>query len=255
MNKSALIGYTGFIGSNLANQYDFTDFYNSKNIANIIGKEYDMVFSSANSGYKWKVNLNPESDKQNILKYIYTIKSVKIKKFILISSIDIYPDPNNVDESYKIKENTVLPYGQNRLLMEHFVENNYDDFLIVRVPIIYGNGFKKNVIFDLLNNNQIEKINPNSILQIYNSSNLKEHIDVALQNNLKYLNLAVEPIPITEVASKIFNIDISKNISNGDFKYNMKTLHDYLFGSNNGYIQSKEEILNEISSFIKHIKK
>jgi hypothetical protein len=35
---TALIGYTGFIGSNLARQFDFDDFYNSKNIDDIAGK-------------------------------------------------------------------------------------------------------------------------------------------------------------------------------------------------------------------------
>ena len=40
--KIALIGYTGFVGSNLLSQYDFTDRYNSKNIQDIHGKDYDL---------------------------------------------------------------------------------------------------------------------------------------------------------------------------------------------------------------------
>ena len=33
--KKALIGYTGFVGSNLQTQIKFDDFYNSKNIQDI----------------------------------------------------------------------------------------------------------------------------------------------------------------------------------------------------------------------------
>ena len=33
--NSAIIGYTGFIGGNLVNQYHFDQFYNSKNIESI----------------------------------------------------------------------------------------------------------------------------------------------------------------------------------------------------------------------------
>ena len=40
--KIALIGYTGFVGSNLLNQYEFTACYNSKNIQEIHGKDYDL---------------------------------------------------------------------------------------------------------------------------------------------------------------------------------------------------------------------
>ena len=41
--KKALIGYTGFVGSNLQAQIKFDDFYNSKNIQDIKDKEYDVV--------------------------------------------------------------------------------------------------------------------------------------------------------------------------------------------------------------------
>ena len=41
--RSALIGHTGFVGGNIAANAQFTDCYNSKNIAEIRGKSYDMI--------------------------------------------------------------------------------------------------------------------------------------------------------------------------------------------------------------------
>ena len=35
--KNALVGYTGFVGSNLAKEHDFEGLYNSKNIKNAYG--------------------------------------------------------------------------------------------------------------------------------------------------------------------------------------------------------------------------
>lgn len=40
---SALIGYTGFVGGNLAKQMSFDRVYNSQNIADIEGKQFNLV--------------------------------------------------------------------------------------------------------------------------------------------------------------------------------------------------------------------
>ena len=41
--KTALIGYTGFVGGNIKSQHEFDDYYNSKNIADIESQEYDSL--------------------------------------------------------------------------------------------------------------------------------------------------------------------------------------------------------------------
>ena len=57
--KIALIGYTGFVGSNLLSQYDFTDRYNSKNIQDIHGKDYDLCICAGGRAPKWIANESP----------------------------------------------------------------------------------------------------------------------------------------------------------------------------------------------------
>lgn len=59
MMKSALIGYTGFVGNNLIGQAHFDDLYNSKNIGDACDREYDLLVCAAPSAEKWKANLDP----------------------------------------------------------------------------------------------------------------------------------------------------------------------------------------------------
>ena len=54
--RTALIGYTGFVGGNIKSQHEFDDYYNSKNIADIEGQEYDLVVSAANHAKMWQIN-------------------------------------------------------------------------------------------------------------------------------------------------------------------------------------------------------
>ncbi len=45
--SSALIGYTGFVGSTLLRERPFYVQYNSKNIHDIAGRQFDLLFCAA----------------------------------------------------------------------------------------------------------------------------------------------------------------------------------------------------------------
>ena len=96
-NKTALIGYTGFVGSNLHLDYEFADVYNSKNINDIIDKEYDCIICAGITAQKWYANLHPNEDLEQINSLLNILKSVKTNLFILISTIDIY----NINDNNK----------------------------------------------------------------------------------------------------------------------------------------------------------
>ena len=66
MLRTCLIGYTGFIGSNLARQYDFTEFFRSTNIREIEGRAYDLLVCAGISAAKWLANRAPEEDRAAI---------------------------------------------------------------------------------------------------------------------------------------------------------------------------------------------
>lgn len=91
--KSARIGSTGFVGSTLLSQRTFDCCYHSTDIAEIDYKEFDLVICAAAPAKKWYANLHPEVDKACIDSLIDHLKTVKAKKFILISTVDVFKSP------------------------------------------------------------------------------------------------------------------------------------------------------------------
>ena len=242
--NNALVGYSGFIGSTLRNQMEFSSLYNSKTIGQIENKEFDMVVSCGNSSLKWFANKNPEADFQNILSFIDIIKTVKAKKFVLLSSIDVYEHPYDVDENTVGDCSDKIPYGKHRLFLENFVRNHFEDHLIVRLPIVYGDGFKKNIIFDALNNHQIEKINPDTQIQIYNVKHIGSDIQDFLDRKLESVNIATEPLIVRDLFRDVFDVPLT-DCKENYWKYDMKTIH-----AEKGYYQySREYLIEELKIF------
>lgn len=147
----ALIGYTGFVGSNLLEQSHFESLYNSKNISEIEGRSHDTIVCAGVSATKWLSNQQPKADFAKIQGLIDHLRHAKAKKFILISTIDIYDHVDGVTESTIPDPNKQEPYGKNRYFLEQWVQENYQDYLIIRLPGLLGQHLKKNFIYDLLN--------------------------------------------------------------------------------------------------------
>lgn len=148
--KTALVGYTGVVGSNLAASYDFTNLYNSKNIRDAYGTEPELLVYSGLPATMFKANVAPEADFADILQAIENINAIRPERIVLISSVAVYDRTFDVDERHHIDENALLPYGRNRLYLERWVADNYENSLIVRLPAIYGINLKKNFIYDFI---------------------------------------------------------------------------------------------------------
>jgi nucleoside-diphosphate-sugar epimerase len=251
--KTALIGYTGFVGGNLASQYDFTDTYNSKNIADIEGKEYDLVVSAATRADMWRINQEAEIDLAEIKELIGHLSKVKAKQFVLISTVGVYKNPNGADEDTPIDKEGLLPYGVNRSYLEEFCRENFDA-LVVRLPGLFGPGLKKNVIFDLLNDNNVDRIHHAGSYQYYNLENIWRDIQTALDNNLAFVNFATEPVTTKEVAQECFGIDFTNEPA--DIKpasWDMHSKHAELYGGTSPYLYSKQQVLQDIKAFVQAI--
>lgn len=72
----ALIGYTGFVGGTIASQTQFDEQYNSKNIHEIAGKEFDLIVCAGEPGKKWMANQEPQQDLLSIRNLIEHLKTV-----------------------------------------------------------------------------------------------------------------------------------------------------------------------------------
>lgn len=147
----ALVGYTGFVGSNLDRQGDFDCRYNSKNIADAFGTEPDILYFAGVPAQKFIADKFPRQDRAIIDTAIENIKKISPKKTVLISTVDVYSDTAGKTEDDIPGENSLGGYGLNRLYFEKEIRKLYPDALIVRLPGLYGKNLKKNFIYDYIN--------------------------------------------------------------------------------------------------------
>lgn len=302
--KISLVGYTGFVGSNIFKNGKFDGYYNSSNIQNAFGTEPDILIYAGLRAEKYIANKYPDKDKASIENAMDNIRLINPKKIVLISTIDVYDSFKNVNEETIPNKLELLPYGENRLFLEEWIENNYDDYCIIRLPGLFGDNIKKNFIYDFINKipfklteqkykelqekeksfgkyyllcsdgfyqckklNSIErnelialldKVNfsalnftdSRGIYQFYNLDYLWNHITICQKNNIKKINMATEPVSIDEVYNKLTGNHFDNKLVDCPPSYNFKSIYADKFGGANGYLFTKDQVLNDISKFV-----
>ncbi len=298
-----LVGHTGFVGSNLKEQVHFDGLYNSQNISEAFGTNPDWLVYSGVRAEKFLANSEPEKDFGIILDAMSNIQKINPKKIILISTVDVYPNPVDVDElTPSNAENHA--YGKNRLYLENWVAEHFTDYLILRLPALFGKNLKKNFIYDLIQivpamlnekkflelsaaNNWLHEYytqqengfyklkaisgetkkelkqqflslgftalnftDSRGVFQFYNLDDLWKDIEVALEKNIKVLNLATEPVSVNEIYNAVYHEDFSNEILPVAPRYDFRTVHAEHFDGTKNYIRRKDIILDGIKKFI-----
>lgn len=250
--KSALIGYSGFVGGNLKNQHEFSSFFNTKNIADIDGETFDLVVSAATPAEMWRANQEPEADMASIQSLIDHLSTIKAKQFVLISTVCVYANPINVDETTALDLERATPYGIHRAKLEDFCRSHFDNVLVVRLPGLYGDGLKKNVIYDFIHNNNVDRIDSRGQYQFYNLAHIWSDIETAMSNDLTLVNFAPEPTSVAEVAKAAFALDFGQETLPEEKlpNFDMRTKYATDYGKTGVYIATKAEVLSDIKAFV-----
>lgn len=186
MNTSALIGYTGFIGSSFKRHFDYK--INSKTV---LEKKIDVseLVICAPSGLKWKANKQPSEDRLSCkrLYSLITDKFKNLKRIILISSNDTL-EPT-------------CPYGENRKefndLLEKYCNENKIELFIFYLGMTFGKNARKGMVFDFLNGNF--DYYSGGVYQLYPVSRIEQDIDYCVKNNIQRALFCSEPIKTSEV--------------------------------------------------------
>ncbi len=245
---NALIGHTGFVGGNLLSQARFDDVYNSSNIGDIGGKHYNLIVCAGAPGAKWKANQEPAVDRASLELLTASLKKAAADHVILLSTIDVYPRPIQVDEDTKI-DDAGSSYGKHRLELEEFIRDRFES-TVIRLPGLFGPGLRKNVIYDLLNNHRVDKICPDSVFQFYPLVRAWQDIDVVRRNRLPLINFATEPTSVGEIAQEIFGFELESPDVENAARYDMKTKYANLFGKSGPYLYDRQEILAALGEFV-----
>ena len=306
--KEYLVGYTGFVGSNIVAKHEFTGLFNSKNIETAYGENPDLLVYSGVRAEMFLANKDPEADFATMEVALDNIKKINPKKLVLISTIAVYYNPDNVDEDANINESNLSAYGKNRLYLEKQVRDLYPNALIVRLPGLYGKNLKKNFIYDFIKripamlseekyvelsaiNKQIQDsyikqdngfykckvlnvteeqelkvvfetigfsalnfTDSRGTYQYYNLENLWKDITIALENDIKLLNLAVEPVTAGELYQHLTEQEFVNIINKPVPYFNYKTKYASYFGGENGYIKTKGKVLDDIKKYVSEMK-
>ncbi|MEY4576743.1 MAG: hypothetical protein RL701_1446 [Pseudomonadota bacterium] len=252
MPKRALIGHTGFVGANLQHQSKFDACFNTRNSEQLAGQTFGTVVCAGAPAHKWLANREPEADMRGLAQLANAIDSVECDRFVLISTSDVYPVPDDADESYACEQLPNHAYGTHRLWLEQRVRARFPNALIVRLPTLFGPGLKSNLLHDLMYDQALAAINPASMMQWYGLSNLTHHIDIALRHGLTLVNLFTEPLRVSRVCA-LFP-ELARRVGQQaavEVSYNLTTEHAELFGGAAGYVQSGAVVLSELAAYVR----
>jgi nucleoside-diphosphate-sugar epimerase len=248
--SDALIGHTGFVGSNLAAQHRFHTWFNSKNIEAIRGHRFELLVVSGMPAAKWMANRDPASDRATLNRLWNCVSTCRADTVVVISTVDVYPAPVEVDEDTLIMPMYQQPYGENRLRLEQMAAKQFPRVLSVRLPALYGPGLKKNAVYDLLHDNSVHKIPSEGVFQFYNLDHLWRDIRTALEAGLSLVNFATEPVSIREVAREAFGMNFANDPGGVPPRYDVRTKHAAVFGGRDGYLRSRSLVLGELRAFV-----
>lgn len=246
--REALIGHTGFVGQNLDRQHIFSARYNSENYRSLSGQHFDRIICAGVAAVKWWANQNPREDRLAIQALREVLETVTTDRFVLISTVDVYPVPEGVDELSPVEPNP-QPYGRHRREFELFIQDRFPNCLVVRLPGLFGAGLKKNIIFDALSGRPLSGFDSRSQFQFYGLDNVHADVSRAEAAGLALVNFATEPVTAAEIVESVTGRPFESVLPEAPVRYDMRTIYGGLWGLPGGYIRSGRETLARISDF------
>lgn len=311
--NAALIGFTGFVGSNLLQHFPhYRATFNSKNIHTIQDEinargPFDVIVCAGAPGFKLGANSLGQTleggkydDTEAMDRLIEDLDRINVQEsekktlFVLISTISVYSvcslaesqvlekknlaengryysDVADIHELTEERDVWTRPgplsdgglsdsvYGRNRARLEAFVKEKFNNYLLIRLPGIFGSNMRKNYIFDLLTKSPWRhKINLNSYHQWYPLSRLTSDIRAVIDEKLSVVNLFPEPIKTQRIVEEIFSEQLievpNMRKSEEAFWDDVRTKHVALWEDgkstdDGGYRMSAEESLRELRAF------
>ena len=247
----ALIGHTGFVGGNLLRQHRFEACFNTSNIETIAGREFGTLVFSGAQAKKWWANQNPVEDRAGIQRALDAMRGVTARRMVLISTIDVVPQVPGADEDFDCAAHRTHPYGEHRLWLEQELRTRYPAMLTVRLPGLFGPGLSKNIIYDLLHDNMVDKIDPAARFQFYDLTALWTDIARAQAAGLSLVHLVPAPVVTADIVARFFpGAGVATPSAAGSPSYDFRTRHAAVFGGSDGTIQNAEEVFRRLAAFI-----
>lgn len=229
-----ILGGKGFVGS------AFVRFCKKKNL------EFEIIDRHNYDSYKGKkcdilINANGNSSKILAIKepskdFEATVTSVqksiddfKFKKYILLSSCDVYPDcssPKFTNEDSSIDVSKQSTYGSHKYQAEQHIIQKTKNWLIIRLGGMIGYGLKRNAIFDILHEGPLW-LDPQSELQFMNTDDVAQIVfelnDRDLNNEI--INVCGDGlVKLQNIIDIVESIDVNPDSTRVKYDVNVEKL-------------------------------
>lgn len=186
-----ILGGKGFVGSAFARYcqsngipYEIID---RKNYDSYKGRSCDIFINANGNSSKVLASNRPMEDfEATVQSTRKSLLDFQFKKYVLISSCDVYPDfsdPTKSSEDSKIDITRQSTYGFHKYLAEESMKHGAKDWLIVRLGGMVGMGLKKNPIFDVINGGPLW-VDPQSELQYMNTDDVAKTVFKLVKENI-----------------------------------------------------------------------
>lgn len=248
--KRALIDHTGFVGATLLAAETFTHGFNGDDLEDLRGTRFDEVVCAGIP------SATPPASEQDANTLLAVLETVRADRFVLLSSIEIYPDPSQPLDENSVPEG--LPnhaHGRHHRAVEEFVAARFADHAVVRLPALFGDGLRANPLHDLLHNTSVETINPAATLQWYPTRRLPGDLGRTTAAGLRVVNLVTEPLALRDIVSRFFPDAKVGPETEPAPRTDVRTRHAALFGGTSPYIMGRSQVLVAMTDFIRRARR
>ncbi|MFC3050557.1 NAD-dependent epimerase/dehydratase family protein [Kordiimonas pumila] len=226
MHERVVVGARGLVGSAFCRYFEshklsYTAVQREEAQSHGIEKCGLLVLACGNAN-KGKANADPAWDfTQSVEAVASYVHMLKPERTILISTVDVYPDPSSVQqtaEAYPLNPLACQPYGFHKWLAEQYVQKFSGKHLVLRLPALVGPGLTKNPVFDYFALGKPLFVSPLSRLNVV-------HVDDVARHAMHLVAEGVE--------GETFNLAASAAITVGDFPV--------LFGGESQYVEGADK--------------
>lgn len=204
LGGSLVVGATGFVGSNLVGQLRRAGMPPAAAISSSEWHElrsrphFHTVIVAAPHARKWWAAIHPEDDRRICEALANELLAVDCERLVLLSTIDATGLTTGFDED-SAPDEPANPYGMNRLWLERRLQSARAGVSVIRLPGLFGEGLKKNVLFDILNGRDVSGVHPDDQYQWYSIDWLLRDIALVLGIGADRAFLTSQPIAVREV--------------------------------------------------------
>lgn len=259
MERFLIVGYRGFLGSNIYNYFrtnsnyivDGIDLDNMQDID--YSARYNYLIYAAGNSKTYLPKQDPlQCIKLDFVDLLEIPKKIITDKIIFFSSSLVYSDNKSQTEDTIIDISKITLYALHKIVMERYIKEFFNNWLILRPTGFWGNGLKKNLLYDLRNNRTDIFYDITSKFDFINVIDFCKIIDILKKQTNQIFN----------VGSGI-TLSVSEILSMKNGEYNFKYVNNHIVDNSNlslskliksgGLNFNKQEIYEAIKNFINNV--